>query len=466
MDLFLVNYNQEKKENKGQHTSKCNIKLYQNQNVLTIIASFSSNYNKYSGLRYITFDHQLDINIDTGDFTITYRINNDDAVPSNIFKSTTKTKNNDFEMLDNLIIHGLIRGEKKKNFWGVKYDTIINNLVVKVYEILNKSIQNEYYKTKKYLYPDELGNFYEFIVDYHLDRKNIKSFNGVYEMIKSYYPKQKWLKKNEYKFLPSVLDEYGIKSKYLIGKMNREDGGFTEIRSLKYLCNLFGEDYIEFIKKFDWEPLCYIKVSNKRIHILKNKSEKESLVKLINDYNNKLDSIVATDSLINQINRLLTLREELEKIGYDLKFNFKKFDDLQFTLEFWESLKVYHNRGFKLRYKFPVDFVKSIEKKITTNGLIFKPKLLVTEDDFRIEGFKMKNCMGKQFIIGVLCLFISLECEKTTINIQFKDGKMCLSYGKANTEIPSYFKNAINILVERMKDFSNLKWEKERYSDI
>ena len=37
------------------------------------------------------------------------------------------------------------------------------------------------------------------------------------------------------------------------------------------------------------------------------------------------------------------------------------------------------------------------------------------------------------------------------------------SYGKANTAVPELFNEAINVLNERMKGFSNLEWRKEKY---
>ena len=96
--------------------------------------------------------------------------------------------------------------------------------------------------------------------------KGIKGHDGVYDDIQTEYPKKKWLIKNDYKFLPSILDSYGIKSKYLIGELNKNFSRKIQIGSLNYLCKLFGENYIDYLKQINWDRHCYENVPNKKLH--------------------------------------------------------------------------------------------------------------------------------------------------------------------------------------------------------
>lgn len=462
MDLFLVNYNQEKKEKKG-NLSKCNISLSEKDNILYLSCFVFSTYNRASVLKSITFFHSLELDIKTGDFTVRYEIKNDDAIPSNIFKTTTKIKKNDFILLDNLIDNGLIKGEKKLKYWGVKFENIINVVFKKLENILKNNINNEFYINKNYQNKSVINRFYDLIVDFHLDKKNIKGYDGVYHTIQYSYPKNKWLTKNENKFVPAILDEFGIKSKYLIGKINDQSNKIINFKSLRFICKLFGDNYVDHIKKTNWENICYDNVINNKTFTLKNDSEKNSMIKLMNSW---IKESVTIESFVDSINKLLSLREQLESKGYKLRFNAKSFHEYEYLFETWKGLKSYDKKGYKIRYKFPDHFKNEIEEDIRIDNDTYKIKILSSEDEYRLEGFLMKNCMSSQFINGLIFIFLSIECKKQRINLQVKNGKLVQSYGKANTITPDNFKTVLDILSKKLINYSSVKWEKEKYTDI
>jgi hypothetical protein len=89
--------------------------------------------------------------------------------------------------------------------------------------------------------------------------------------------------------------------------------------------------------------------------------------------------------------------------------------------------------------------------------------LLLTEDEFRVEGFIMKNCMAKQFPHGALYTFVSMQHKRKKINLQYRKGNLVQSYGKANTVVTSIFEDATNILTQKFKKYSNLEWKKEKF---
>ena len=124
------------------------------------------------------------------------------------------------------------------------------------------------------------------------------------------------------------------------------------------------------------------------------------------------------------------------------------------------------NRGYKLKYEFDINFINDIENNLEIDGFMFKPKILISEDDFRNEGFSMKNCMSNQFIHGLFSIYVSLQKGRKRINLQFRKGNVIQSFGKANTTVPDEFQVAIEILNEKFKKYTHLTWTKTKYDII
>ncbi len=459
---LLFSYNQEKRDRSDLYSS-CDLKLYYDTEVITYRSTFYSEYIRHGTKKIINFDHSLDINLSNGDFFIHYKLTNDGRITRPLLKNTLKNKKNDFQLLDELLINGYLRGEKKTNYWGVKYNRAINKIYYLFFENLSNKFKNKYYINKEYDGKNLDDRLYELIVDFHLDCKEIKSHDNIYDDIKYGYPKKKYLNKNDNKFLPALLDEYGIKSKYLIGELNKTNNHQIHLKSLKYICKLFGDNYIDYLKKIPWNLNTFGEPPNKKIHFLKNETEKKFLVSLFNKWDD-IESIQG--SLINALNKLLTIREYLEKFGFDLKFKIKNTNDLNATYEIWNGYKTHLNRGYKLRYVIDEDFKKFIEEDIVVNDELFKPKLILNEEEFIFEGHIMKNCMSKQFSHGVVYLFVSLRNKNKRINLQYKKGLLVQSYGKANTEVPMILQVPLDILTERFKKMLDVTWKKEKYDFI
>ena len=98
--------------------------------------------------------------------------------------------------------------------------------------------------------------------------------------------------------------------------------------------------------------------------------------------------------------------------------------------------------------------------------MIAASELILNEDDFRIEGHKMKNCMSKQFPHGAIYIFVAIQFNRKRINLQYRKGNLIQSYGKANTPVDKIFNEATTILTSRFKHYTNIEWKKEKYSII
>ena len=129
-------------------------------------------------------------------------------------------------------------------------------------------------------------------------------------------------------------------------------------------------------------------------------------------------------------------------------------------------MKLHYKKGYRIRYSIPPVFTSEIEEDIVVNGLVFKPVILKTEEDFNLEGYLMKNCMGKQFINGSIYIFMSLTHKRKRINLQYRKGILSQSYGKANTQVDTFFNDAVEILNKKMSKYSDIEWKKEKYDFI
>ncbi len=456
MDL-LFTHKQEKIEKKSNSNSSCDLKFFYDGTSIIYTSTFHFVYHRYNNKKNVTFEHSFTLNVSNGDIQTTYAIINEGLTDERMFRTHKKNKKNDFKMLSETIENGLYRGEKRIGYWGVKYNRATDHIVNLIKNIIDPKFKLKWDKDKSIQGVNEL---YDTMVDYHLDCKGIKGHDGVYFDIQNDYPKKKWLEKNDFKFLPSVLDSYGIKSKYLIGEINKNTCRSINISSLNYICKLFGENYLEYIKQIKWSNHCTEIPPNKKTHELKNDAEKKSMVNIINKW--ETDSL-KSDSLIYLVNKLLSIRELLEKRNVNLKFKGKNDSDFDNLMEVWSGIKFHFARGYRVKYTMSDEFVDFIEKDIIVGGEVFKPKILLSEDEFRMEGYEMKNCMSKQFPHGAIYIFVSMQHKNKRINLQYRKGNLVQSYGKANTPVMDVFNEPTEILTQRFKSNPNIEWKKEKY---
>jgi hypothetical protein len=180
----------------------------------------------------VIFEHVLNISLTNGDVNITYRIIND-SIGNDGYKTSQKNTKNNFKSLNDLIENCVYKGEKRLNFWGVKYDNAKNQII----SLISDKLNSIHELTKPYKEKPSVNQLYDIIVDFHLTCKNIKGHDNVYFDIMDVYPSKKFLKQNDNKFLPSVLDSLKIKTNYFIKELNISDEPINLI-ALNYLCKL------------------------------------------------------------------------------------------------------------------------------------------------------------------------------------------------------------------------------------
>jgi hypothetical protein len=460
MDL-LFQFNKEKKTRKTTDNFLCDLSLYDEGTLINLLASYDLKYTRYGTPHHVIYRYGLTINKKTGDVNTIYKFELAQNTFGNHYVKTVNKKN-DFEELYTLTETGLINGQKYRGYWGVKYENAIETIFDHIYSILSAEMTNTYFLSKPYKYKSHYNEFFDFIVDHHLDKKNIKAHDSVYDHIREVYPKQKWLKLNENKFLPAVLDSMGIKSNFLIGEINKNPDTVIKLSSLKYICDLFGDNFIEHIKTTSWIDHCYTSPPNKKTYTLKNDSEKKYMAMLINGWEKNM---AVPHSFVTKTSKLLSIREKLEKKGIDVKFKAKDDESFMNTEHEWNNLLEFIRKGYRLKYSFEDDFLFDIESEIDIDGQIFKPNILKTQEDFIKEGHIMKNCMGKLFNGGLSNLFVSLISKNKRVNLQYRNGTLINSYGKANSLVPFEFNDAILVVNNRIKKYKDMKWSREKYDN-
>lgn len=453
---ILYYYQQVKYEKTKNLKNECTLRLASDNTSLNYIAEFDIEYMRFGKINFVRYEHALTYNIKNGDFSIIYRIINKKDNTYNIYRTTEKKRKNNFEFLLDLTYTGFYSGEKRNNFWGVKYRRACVDILKLFSEKLDYSlliIEKEHV----------VNPLYDMLVEHHLTKKNIKWHNNIYNDICQIFPKRKWLKQNENKFLPAALDSMGIKSKLLVGTLSNHDKKIY-MKSLKFLCNLFGENYVDYFREFDWlKYIGYPTIKSKQF-VCEDEHEKRSILNSLKSYE-EIENI-AYDEPLSLISELYTLKEFLASKGLMVRIKARSFNELISLKDLWESHKKHFKLGYKLKYHLPDEMVNLIETPIVVGDKTFQPRLILTEDQFRIEGLLMKNCMARQFGVANLYIHISVSLNKKRINVQYRKGIMNQSRGKANTNPPKDFKEAVDILSQRMSNYKDVSPQKMSYDFI
>lgn len=456
---ILFYHEQEKFERNKPLRNLCKLKLASDNLFLLFTSEFYVEYSRLGRKNYLTYEHGFTINKTNGDISVIYRLLNKKENNHVLHKNVIKAKRNNFDMLIELTSRGFYTGEKRHNFWGVKY----KRACLDIYKLILQDLKlDDIPEDKDY----NINPLYDKLLDFHLKMKRIKGHDCVYWDICEAYPKKKFLRANDNKFIPSILDQFNIKSKYLVGALSSRKPSIPKInlKSVKFLCGLFGENYVDYIRDFDWQTICFEYVYNNKTFVCEDESEKRALAKSLKKYS-EID-VIASDGILNTIQELFALKEFLKKHGLNVKIKGNNCHHLISLKDNWELHKKHFKLGYKLKYTLPEEMVKDLEEPIVFNGKVFKPSLILTEDQFKIEGMIMKNCMAKQFAVGSLYIHASISLGSKRINIQYRKGHLNQHRGKANSTPPKEFDDIVDIFSVKMEKYKDIDPIKEKYDII
>ncbi len=455
----LFYHEQEKYERNKPHRNVCKLKLASDSDFLMLISEYYIEYSRLGKKNYLTYEHGLTINKSTGDINVIYRLLNKKENSHMLHKNVMKAQKNNFDMLMEFTSRGFYTGEKRFNFWGVKY----KKACLDVYKLIIEDLKIENIQQDK---DHNVNPLYDLILEYHLNKKGIKGHDCIYWDICEAYPKKKYLKQNDWKFIPAILDQYGIKTKYLIGALSSRKASIPKInfKSVKFLCTLFGSNYIDYLREFDWETICLEYVKSNKTFVCDNEPEKRALANSLKKYSEV--EVITSDGILNTIQDLFMLKEFLKKENLIVKIKANSCHHLISLKDTWELHKKHFKLGYKLKYSLPEEMIEDLEEPIKIGDKLFKPTLILTEDQFKIEGMIMKNCMAKQFSVGSLYIHASVSVGSKRVNIQYRKGHLNQFRGKANSNPSKEFTEAIDIFSKKMEKYKDVTPNKEKYDVI
>ena len=275
MDVLDRHY-QSKKDKKRDTSTDVEIVMYSDDTCIFITQEVNSEYLRFGQKKRLSVFYNLTINLKNGNIVVHRNLINH-TFEFNEDKSNRRGGTNNFSQIETFTEDGFKRGEKRLRYWGIKYERATDRMYEKMYKILSPYLITDYYKNKDYLNKYVVSPLFDLFVDFHLSKKKIKGHDNVYHTIQYEYPSPKYLKANDYKFLPALLDGYGIKTKYIIGELNKLTSGEYSVRALSYICHLFGDNHIDYIKKIvNCQRILYDGIQNKKYHYLKNETEKNN----------------------------------------------------------------------------------------------------------------------------------------------------------------------------------------------
>jgi len=441
--------------------NKLHIRLYQNIRR----REFNWRYfRKSSDVKTFTID------LEKGDFTI-----------GDMLFGTTKKKvfrKNSFSTLELLLNSNYIFNIKSRIDKNLKVADEFSN-VFNDYEFLK--IIKEYIKDL----PSECSDlthkhqFTNKFIEFFVEKKKIKTPNNFTDLIKLYYPTEKFLKKNERKLVQSILDSFGINSKF-VSKLFHSNPRL-HLQEFSSFCSLFGKDYPkylgslhpDFLKFFSYKsgttvtsvPLELRGPHSSVRQLYIDKNEKENIIKIVNSLITPSDQNRAQQ---NTIQGLYTLFKDhfdmIEKIrDYDPNIKMRATNYSDFHIEHLELSKMCSliKKGWSIEYQYDNRMVRLVQEVIKTsfedNEYTFNPTILKREEEYSEEGSFMHHCVAT-YANKESSMIVSLRSadntDRVTCEFNKKTGDCIQERYFCNKLPPVYFIDSLEILKKRIKKFA------------
>lgn len=279
--------------------------------------------------------------------------------------------------------------------------------------------------------------------------KQIKTPNEYFDLVKYYYPGQKFLKKNDNKLIQAILDKQGVKSKRTNSILNMRPYP-TTLSAIKAIVNLFGINYIQYIKIFDQMPNSPFSsprdVKSYPINLISH-NEKMKLINIINSFDISILQLSDFDDHLFMISAIKNSGGKFKIKAKTMKEFYNEHNSLTTMHELLRKGK-YINITYSERLSI-------LETPILHENITYTPHILKTEHEYILEGHHMHHCVSG-YIMKPESLIISLrkESEQVTIEYDTKSGDLIQKQFYCNSVPPEYFNEPILTLSKKVKKLS------------
>ena len=333
--------------------------------------------------------------------------------------------------------------------------------------------------------PTNVGNLFDkhfFItsfIEFFAEKKKIKTPNDFVPLIKIHYPTEKYLKKNQRKLMQSILDSYGINSKFTL-KLFHENPKLN-LQEFSCMCDLLGKDYPKYLGSLKSEcfnlfmidngnahsmvPLELRGAKNHHRHLFIDNVDRENIIKILNSLTPKPagDHSVAsvTRGIYTLIKDHFDMIEKIREFDPNIKMRATNYTD--FHTEHIEISKTCSliKKGWSIEYQYDNRMVRLVEEQIKTqfenDNHIFSPVILKREEEYSEEGTFMHHCVAS-YANKESSMIISLRTnggsDRVTCEFNKKTGDCIQERHFCNKLPPEYFGESLEILKQRVRKFA------------
>jgi len=377
---------------------------------------------------------------------------------------------NNFEKLQEFIIY--------HNFFSKKLQPKNVSIIDKQEQMIN---DNEFLKIiLNYLEtcsePESVysKDMYNLIIDFFVKKKKIKIPNEYKSLITKLYPTEKYLKKNDRKLIQSVLDSFGLKSKFSI-KFLHENPKIS-VSMYSRFAIFFGKDYPKYMSSLTSifpkflethsDVSLPIKFRKLEFEYDLKKSEKENLVKIINSFfcESRLINFDSSNSMTQNSYQLirdhLDMRKKLKEYQIDVKINAINYESFISEHEEFSKLTTLIKKGWTVEYQYDNRMVRHIENPFTivfdNKEILFNPIILKREEEYVFEGDYMHHCVASYSTKEnslIVSLRINEGADRITCEFDKKTGNCLQSKHFCNQNPPKHFEKSLDILKSRVNKF-------------
>jgi len=320
-----------------------------------------------------------------------------------------------------------------------------------------------------------LTSFIEFFVE----KKKIKTPNDFITLIKLYYPTEKFLKKNQRKLTQSILDSYGINSKFTLKLFH--DKPKLNLQEFSCFCDLLGKDYPKYLGSlkpecFDFfinnegssqmaTPLELRGAGNHHRHLFIDNIDRENIIKILNSLIGSSSEVVYRPpirGLYTLIKDHFDMIEKVREFDPNLKMRATNYNDFHTEhIELSKTCSVIR-KGWSIEYQYDNRMVRLVEESINTNfennNYEFKPVILKRQEEYSEEGTFMHHCVASyanKESSMIISLRINGGADRVTCEFNKKTGESIQERHFCNKLPPEYFGESLEILKKRVRKFAS-----------